>query len=103
MRKREIELVNLGDKVKVSERIKKFYRDYAYDFNVIGPDRMLEEHAETFLRWKLLGNGYPYKAKVTEYRSNVGDGPGFRVEFTFQCGEKMSTLVCYKDLIRVKK
>jgi hypothetical protein len=107
MRRREIKSVEIGESVKLSDKMKKFYREKAYEFTNIGgasSERMPQKNAEgSFFSWMLLGHGYPYKAKVVDYLSDVGEGPGFRVAVTFAHGQEYSTIVSYRDVIRKKK
>ena len=107
MKKTDIKKVKIGESVKLSKSAIRFHLEEAYEFNNIGgkgSERMPKEYAEgAFFSYMLLGRGYPYKAKIVDYLHNVGDGPGFRVEITFPCGQEFPSIFGYKHLIRKKK
>jgi len=107
MKRIDVKRVKIGEVVKLSYKMKKFYREKAYEFTNIGgagSDKMPQKNAEgSFFSWMLLGHGYPYKAKISDYLSDVGEGPGFRVAVTFAHGQDYTTIVSYRDVIRKKK
>jgi len=112
MKKSDISKVEDGAQVIISERYKKFFRECAFEMNSIGGDMDSERGQEavrkfrkssldgSFFAYMLVGNGYPYKAKILHYAGSVG-GPkdlGFKVEISFKHGLKYSLLINYRDL-----
>jgi hypothetical protein len=100
MNKKQYKSLKIDDKVHLSESYLNFFKDAAYEFNVISGTQTMEKHSAegSFFAYLLLGNRYPYKATVTERLSEVGEGPGARIRIVFPHGQVYNTIVGYRDL-----
>lgn len=67
----------IGRRVKFTKIFLKFQRENAWDSNIVSERIISEKSAESYLRMKLLGSGYPYRAVLTGYGC---DRDTYRVE-----------------------
>lgn len=103
MRKNEFKKLKVGDQVMFHSDILRFYKDKAYDFNVIcGTNTMTEDGANSYFAWKLFGMGFPYHAIVTRLKDDVGNGPGCHIEIQLQHGVQLTSIFSYKHFKKVK-
>ena len=100
MNKKNYKSLKVGDKVHFSESYLDFFKEAAYEMNVISGTQTMEQHSAEgpFFAYLLLGHRYSYKAKVTERLQEVGDGPGARIRIVFPHGMVYNTIVDYKSL-----
>lgn len=86
-----------GDYVTISKSTLKFFREKAYEMcNVQGT--MGEEDAEDYMAMKMLGLGFPYKARL----GNATEDKMFHVHIDLGNKVKDFTVLEAKDLRKVR-
>lgn len=89
-----------GTRVKFTKKARKFYARIAYESNSVSGKVHTEQQAFSYLLDALLGAGFPYKAKVTEYRK---DTDCYKVCIDFGYGFVNHMFYEAKELRKVRK
>lgn len=92
-----------GQRVIINDKTRKFFKNQAYSLNTVAGSIIDESGAYGFMKGKLLGLGFKYKATTGRYYPDCGDGPGYKVHIDFGNGlPEMSTIIEVKNLKRLK-
>lgn len=97
MKAEKFSKVEVGAKVTLSSRYKKYWNENAFDDSSRQGTLHKDEELDFFVR-KAIAVGFPYTAKILRKISDVGDGPGAEVEFILNAKLKFNTLICHRDL-----
>lgn len=71
----------IGKNVKFKPRYIKFCKIKAWEWNTVGGKMLHEDHADSYLKMRLISLGYPYKAKVIGFGS---DKSTYYIKITFK-------------------
>lgn len=95
---KRLQKLKKGQNVRLSQQLKNWHGKHAIECNTIASGFKNKKGMIGCAMDLLLGAGIKHKTTFLEYRDDVGDGPGAKVEIDFGNGIKDYTYVSRKDL-----